>query len=166
MSAKSININNQQELMEEVKRQADVEYQFQFEKFSKMFPGISDVDLGMNGDQPLWASTELDESDWKDIVVPTFWEDAGFGGLDGIGWYRLTFYLTPEEAKGEFELGLGKIDDTDIAWVNGIKVGGMEQSWDTPRVYKVPSQVLKEGKNVLCVRVDDTGGAGGIWGDV
>jgi sialate O-acetylesterase len=53
----------------------------------------------MSNDQPLWASSELDESDWKDIVVPIFWEDAGFNGLDGIGWYRLTFYLTPEEAK-------------------------------------------------------------------
>jgi sialate O-acetylesterase len=42
----------------------------------------------------------------------------------------------------------------------------MTQAWDQPRVYKIPSKVLKEGKNVLCVRVDDTGGAGGIWGDV
>ncbi|MBP9121018.1 MAG: beta galactosidase jelly roll domain-containing protein, partial [Ignavibacterium sp.] len=166
MSAKSININNQQELMDEVKNQAELEYINQLKKFQQIFPGISDVDLGMSNDQPIWASSELDESDWKDIVVPIFWEDAGFNGLDGIGWYRLTFYLTPEEAKGEFELGLGKIDDSDIAWLNGIKVGEMTQAWDQPRVYKIPSNVLNEGKNVLCVRVDDTGGAGGIWGDV
>ena len=166
MSAKSININNQQELMDEVKSQAELEYLNQLEKFQQIFPGISDVDLGMSNDQPLWASSELDESDWKEIVVPIFWEDAGFNGLDGIGWYRTTFYLTPEEANGEFELGLGKIDDSDIAWINGIKVGEMTQAWDQPRVYKIPSKVLKEGKNVLCVRVDDTGGAGGIWGDV
>jgi sialate O-acetylesterase len=166
MSSNSLDIKDQQELMEEVKRQTDVDYQSQLEKYQKMFPGISDVDLGMNGDQPLWTSIELDESDWKEIVVPIFWEDAGFNGLDGIGWYRTTFYLTPEEANGEFELGLGKIDDSDIAWINGIKVGEMTQAWDQPRVYKIPSKVLKEGKNVLCVRVDDTGGAGGIWGDV
>ena len=166
MSAKSININNQQELMDEVKNQAELEYINQLKKFQQIFPGISDIDLGMSNDQPIWASSELDESDWKDIVVPIFWEDAGFNGLDGIGWYRTTFYLTPEEAKGEFELGLGKIDDSDIAWLNGIKVGEMTQAWDQPRVYKIPSNVLNEGKNVLCVRVDDTGGAGGIWGDV
>ncbi len=166
MSAKSININNQQELMDEVKNQAELEYINQLKKFQQIFPGISDVDLGMSNDQPIWASSELDELDWKEIVVPIFWEDAGFNGLDGIGWYRTTFYLTPEEANGEFELGLGKIDDSDIAWLNGIKVGEMTQAWDQPRVYKIPSNVLNEGKNVLCVRVDDTGGAGGIWGDV
>jgi len=165
MSSNSLDIKYQHELMEEVKRQADVDYQSQLEKFQKMFPGISDADLGMNGDQPIWASAELDESDWKEIVVPAYWEDFGYNGLDGIGWYRLNFYLTPEEAKGEFELGLGKIDDSDIAWLNGIKVGGMTQAWDQLRVYKVPANVLKEGKNVLCVRVEDTGGAGGIYGD-
>jgi sialate O-acetylesterase len=166
MSSNSLDIKDQQELMREVKKQDDIEYQFQLEKYSKMFPGMSDVDLGMNGDKPLWAGLDIDESDWKDIVVPAYWEDFGYSGLDGIGWYRLTFYLTHEEANGEFELGLGKIDDSDIAWINGIKVGEMTQAWDQPRVYKIPSQVLKEGKNVLCVRVDDTGGAGGIYGDV
>ncbi len=166
MSGNSLDIKDQQELMVEVKRQAEVDYQLQLEKYQKIFLGISDVDLGMNGDQPLWASIELDEQDWKDIVVPAYWEDFGFDGLDGIAWYRLTFYLTSEEANGEVELGLGKIDDSDIAWINGIKVGGMTQAWDQPRVYKISANVLKEGKNILCVRVDDTGGAGGIYGDL
>lgn len=166
MSSNSLGIEDQRQLMEEVEHQADADYQLRLEKFSKMFPGISDVDLGMNADQPSWAAAELDESDWKNIVVPGYWEDFGYDGLDGIGWYRLTFYLTPNEAQGEYELGLGKIDDSDITWINGIKVGEMTQAWDQPRVYKIPANVLKEGKNVLCIRVDDTGGAGGIWGDV
>lgn len=166
MSSRSLNIKDQQQPMEQVKRQTDNDYKLQLEKFSKMFPGISDVDLGMDGDQPLWASVELNESDWKNITVPGYWEDLGFEGLDGIGWYRLTFYLTAEETKWECELDLGKIDDSDITWINGIKVGEMTQAWDQLRVYKIPANVLKEGKNVLCVRVDDTGGSGGIYGEI
>jgi azurin len=31
-------------------------------------------------------------------------------------------------------------------------------------VYKIPSGVLKAGNNTIAVRVEDTGGGGGIWG--
>ena len=33
------------------------------------------------------------------------------------------------------------------------------------RHYTIPAGVLKEGKNVIAVRVEDTGGGGGIYGD-
>ena len=166
MSAKSLNLKNQQELIDEVKRQAESEYKKQLEKFQKSFSGISEVDMGMKNDIQLWASPDLNESDWNDIVVPSYWEDAGYEGLDGIGWYRTNFNLTSEEAMDDIELGLGKIDDSDIAWVNGNKIGGIEQAWDVPRVYIAPSQFLREGKNVLCIRIEDTGGGGGIYDDV
>ncbi len=166
MGGNSFNIKDQNDLMNEVQKQADEEFRLTLEKFQKIFPGLSEKDAGMNGEQPVWNSETQDESDWKNITVPGYWEDFGFEGLDGIGWYRLTFDLTSEEAQGSFELGLGKIDDSDIAWLNGIKVGGMNQAWDQLRVYQMPEGILKAGKNVLCVRVDDTGGAGGIYGDV
>jgi sialate O-acetylesterase len=62
-------------------------------------------------------------------------------------------------------LGLGMIDDSDEAWVNGQLVGGTTNRWSTPREYRVAPQVLQQGINHLAVRVTDTGGGGGIHGD-
>src|SRR5438046_9919899 len=57
------------------------------------------------------------------------------------------------------------IDDNDVTYVNGVKVGGTN-SYNTHRKYAIPAGVLKAGKNVIAVRVEDTGGGGGIYGEV
>ena len=83
-------------------------------------------------------------------------------GMDGIAWYRLSFDLGADEAARGVKLGLGAIDDADITWVNGIEVG-RTNGYNLPRVYDVPSSALRAGRNVLAVRVEDTGGGGGIY---
>jgi sialate O-acetylesterase len=70
----------------------------------------------------------------------------------------------PESWTGkEATLHLGPIDDYDTTWVNGVKVGTTD-SWNAPRDYKLAAGVLKAGRNVIAVRVLDTGGGGGIYG--
>jgi sialate O-acetylesterase len=56
------------------------------------------------------------------------------------------------------------IDDCDETYVNGRRVGGL-CGWDTPRRYALPAGLLKPGKNMLAVRVTDTGGGGGFHGE-
>ena len=56
------------------------------------------------------------------------------------------------------------VDDIDTTWVNGVKVGATI-GYNVVRKYPVPAGVLKAGGNVIAVRVLDTGGGGGIWGD-
>ncbi len=56
------------------------------------------------------------------------------------------------------------VDDIDTTWVNGVKVGATV-GYNLVRKYAVPAGVLKPGRNVVAVRVLDTGGGGGIWGD-
>ncbi|WP_255516399.1 sialate O-acetylesterase [Luteimonas suaedae] len=106
----------------------------------------------------------LDTADWADIEVPALWEAQGYSGMDGEAWYRTTFELSADEAAAGVTLGLGQIDDSDRAWVNGQPVGGMENGWSTPRAYPVPAAALRAGANTLAVRVTDTGGGGGIAG--
>jgi sialate O-acetylesterase len=43
-------------------------------------------------------------------------------------------------------------------------VGGVI-GYNVPRVYKIDAGVLKKGKNIIAVRVEDTGGGGGIYGE-
>ncbi len=121
-------------------------------------------DGGLVDGQAVWAAADLDESDWAPITVPALWESQGYEGVDGIAWYRVAFDLTVAEAAAGVELGLGQIDDSDRTWVNGVEVGGMQAAYNRPRVYPVPGSVLKAGRNVIAVRVEDTGGVGGIWG--
>ncbi|HEU0305518.1 MAG TPA: sialate O-acetylesterase [Lysobacter sp.] len=112
-----------------------------------------------------WKDASLDDSDWDTLPVPALWEAAGYTGMDGVAWYRTTFELTAPEAAAGVVLALGMIDDSDEAWVNGQRVGGLTNRWSTPREYRVAPQALREGINHLAVRVTDTGGGGGIHGD-
>ncbi len=45
-------------------------------------------------------------------------------------------------------LSLGKIDDNDDTYVNGIWVGSTK-NWAEKRIYHVPAGVFKTGKNLL-----------------
>jgi sialate O-acetylesterase len=61
-------------------------------------------------------------------------------------------------------ISLGRIDDDDITWVNGMQVG-RTQGYAERRLYTAPSSALRPGANVLVVRVADGGGGGGPYGD-
>ncbi|KAF1684628.1 9-O-acetylesterase [Pseudoxanthomonas broegbernensis] len=111
-----------------------------------------------------FAAAELDDSGWAAIKVPSAWEAEGYAGMDGVAWYRTAFELSAAEAAAGIVLGLGQIDDSDTAWVNGRRVGGVSNGWNVPRVYPVPASALRAGGNVLAVRVQDDGGGGGIVG--
>jgi sialate O-acetylesterase len=126
--------------------------------------GLPAVDSGLVEGRAPWADPALDDAAWATIPVPDLWERAGYDGLDGIAWYRGTFALTEADVQQGVRLALGKIDDNDIAWVNGTEVGRTD-GYDRPRVYDVPPAALRAGRNVIAVRVQDTGGGGGMYGD-
>lgn len=109
---------------------------------------------------------ELNFSDanWPEIKLPSLWENQQIGDIDGIVWMRKTIVLSAEQAQKEAVLHLSKVDDEDVTYVNGIEVG-TNNNWNAQRVYKIPAGVLKEGVNVIAVRVSDYSGGGGIFGD-
>ena len=122
------------------------------------------ADAGLQGDRALWADPMLSDASWATIKTPALWETVGYDGMDGVAWYRTSFTLTDEEARQAVRLSLGPIDDSDITWVNGVEVGRTTQRYADPRLYTVPASALHAGGNVVAVRVDDTGGGGGIYG--
>jgi sialate O-acetylesterase len=117
--------------------------------------------------KPSWHDPALDASAWKSLRVPGLWEESGepeLANFDGVVWLRKTFDLSAGKAKLPAELHLAMIDDVDTTWVNGVKVG-MTTRYDHVRKYAVPAAALRPGRNVIAVRVLDTGGGGGIWGN-
>jgi sialate O-acetylesterase len=111
-----------------------------------------------------WSAPALDVGAWKAMVLPTLWENAGEPDLNGVVWFRKTFDLPAGAATAPAELQLGMVDDIDSTFVNGSKVG-FTTRYNIVRKYALPAGLLKPGRNVIAVRVLDTGGGGGIWGD-
>jgi len=112
-----------------------------------------------------WSAPGQDPVLWQhSMVLPALWEDMGLKNVDGVVWFSKELMLTKKEAEGSAVLSLGKIDDSDIAWVNGHKVGETWNLYYADRSYTLPEGVLVEGKNTIIVRVEDTGGGGGIYG--
>ncbi|WP_337967712.1 sialate O-acetylesterase [uncultured Flavobacterium sp.] len=111
-----------------------------------------------------FKETEFNDKSWGELNTPSLWENQPLGDLDGVVWMRKTITLSAEDIKNKATLSLAKIDDEDITYINGIEVGKNTQ-WDAKRVYEIPANVLKEGTNVIAVRIVDNSGGGGIYGD-
>jgi len=111
-----------------------------------------------------FKETGFNDSKWPEIKVPSLWENQQIGNIDGVVWMRKTITLTAEQAKKEAVLYLSKVDDEDQTYVNGVLVGS-NNIWDAKRIYQIPTGVLKEGKNVIAVRIADYTGGGGIYGE-
>jgi sialate O-acetylesterase len=126
---------------------------------------FSTVDLGMQGDKPVWANPDLNDSGWKTMPLPGYIEQNGLEGVDGIIWFRKEIEVKPEEIAKPATLYLSKINDSDHTFLNGTLIGSTNQMADKPRVYAVPAGVLKPGKNIITVQVEDVGGVCGIYGD-
>ena len=108
------------------------------------------------------AEPGYDHSRWPTLKAPEVWESQGLADLDGVVWYRREITLTAAQAQGAATLSLGNIDDCDDSYVNGQRVGGFCQH-DRARRHPVSAGLLKEGRNVIAVRVTDYGGGGGFW---
>ena len=140
--------------------------QSRMEQIRKILGGeIPDEDFENKQNEPVWAGFDYNDEHWRSIKTPMYWENQGYIDIDGIGWYRKDVKLTEEQTKANLTLHLGKIDDSDITFFNGIEIGKTEGKYDKERVYTIDKKYLKPGRNVIAVRVHDTGGNGGMWGD-
>ena len=116
--------------------------------------------------QSNWAAPESDDSKWQTLPVPGNWEGAGVPALaefDGIVLFRREIDVPADWAGNDLTLHLGGIDDNDVTYWNGAKVGATD-GWDKKRTYKIPGTQVKAGRTVIAVRVTDTGVGGGFHG--
>jgi sialate O-acetylesterase len=124
-------------------------------------------DPGNSGLARGFAAAAFDDSRWKELVAPGYWQEQGLA-INGAVWFRRAFTVPAGGAATDFELELGAVDDFDETFVNGAKVGGLgpekPDAWATPRRYRVPKALLRAGRNVIAVRVFDHFGFGGFHG--
>ncbi len=136
-------------------------FEYLGQKFRKV---LSEHDKGYGPEGPIWADPDLDDSEWSTMLLPSTWEERGYGALDGIGWFRKTVELSKKWQTGATTLFLSAVDDVDSTWFNGVFIG-TDNVWDGVREYTIPSEIIRSGENLITVRVQDDQGGGGIWGD-
>ena len=111
-----------------------------------------------------WKNSDFDDSKWPLMKLPNEWESQGLPDLDGTVWFRKTIFISDADAGKAATLNLAMIDDNEETYLNGLKVGSTV-GYTTPRKYSIAAGILKAGKNTIAIKVDDTGGGGGIYGD-
>jgi sialate O-acetylesterase len=109
-----------------------------------------------------WFSNESKVTGWKPIKLPQEWSRTEIGNTDGIVWFRKEITLSSGDV-ADATLSLGPIDDIDYTYVNGTQVGS-EGVYNKERVYPVGKALLKEGRNIIVVKVIDNQGGGGLYG--
>jgi sialate O-acetylesterase len=113
------------------------------------------------------AEREFPDSAWYDMTLPTLWERTSVGEFDGTVWFRKRVEIPSAWMGKALTLHLGPIDDMDETYVNGKKIGEMMKDgfWKVERVYTIPDSAVNDSVLQIAVRVLDTQGGGGIWGD-
>ena len=118
---------------------------------------------------------ELDYNNWNEIIVPGTWEDQGYKNYDGYACYVNEFNLKGQFIDQRVVLMLGRIDDLDMVYLNGVLIGQSGEFiketvemrsdiYKQTRGYYIPPKILNDvGKNVIVVKVYDHTGSGGIY---
>jgi sialate O-acetylesterase len=109
-----------------------------------------------------WYKPETDTSGWKPMNQPSHWEDNELKDYDGSVWFRKSYDLLPKDFMGNTSIGLGQVDDYNICWVNGVKVGEGYGNMNL-YTYTIPDSIVKPINNIVVVRVFDAGGKGGMY---
>lgn len=113
---------------------------------------------------PRWKLQDTDDTDWLGFDIPGYWNDRFPEIKNGVVWFRKHITIAKEYAGQPAFLNLGRIVDADSVFVNGKFVGNITYQYP-PRWYDVPQGILKEGDNVIAVRVVSNSGKGGFVPD-
>jgi sialate O-acetylesterase len=121
---------------------------------------------GLNFQDEACSRQAYDDSLWKEMKLPQLWEQTEVGAFDGVVWFRKTVDVPSSWLNKKMTVELGPVDDMDITFVNGTRVGGMETEglWNVDRIYPVPDSLARTTTVTIAVRVLDTHGGGGIYG--
>ena len=127
-------------------------------------------------EQKWFTLASADGPEWLPVQVPGFLPATESGPPLGYGWYFVTFTLDEAQRQTGIELHFGGVDEQAWVYVNGEYLGEhtlksewiageeitIEDLWDRPFKFEVPSDRLKTGVNVLMVRFHNEALNGGI----
>jgi beta-galactosidase len=124
------------------------------------------------GDIPQGEKISTDDSSWKSLDLPHDWSiegpfsDAWASGTGylpgGIGWYRKTFDLLPQQLGKTIYLYFDGVYKNSEVWVNEKYMGKRPNGYAS-FYYDITPYLNSKGKNVVAVKVDHTDFADSRW---
>jgi sialate O-acetylesterase len=121
------------------------------------------MDQGLQGPKK-WLDSSFDAKGWATMRIPGYWVSPDKKPINGVMWFRKEC-LVPDNMIGiPAILWLGRIVDRDSVYVNGVFVGTTGYQYP-PRIYQLPSNLLRPGKNTIVIRIINSAGNGGFIKD-
>lgn len=116
------------------------------------------------------ASIAFDDSAWETTQLPMMNKigPIDLEAIDASLWLRYKVTVPAEwQGRGDLKITLGSLDDHDVTFFNGIKIGGIGKedalSWSRVRSYRIRDYVAKPGQeNIIAIRLFDQFGGGGM----
>jgi hypothetical protein len=111
------------------------------------------------GDSARWAEASFDDSDWPLLRTDTGWNNQGYPGYAGFGWYRMPVNVPPRPMR--LALFVPAVGNSYEVFANGKLIGesrGMPPSVrvisDYRRLFSIPESVIEPGRRlVIAIRV-------------
>lgn len=125
------------------------------------------------GDEPAMAQPGFDDSAWRSLTLPHDWaiegdfsesNPSGTGGgalPGGIGWYRKTFTLPEADRGKQIYIDFDGVYMNATVYINGHELGTRPYGYASFSYDITPW--LKQGENVVAVRVDNAEQPNSRW---
>ncbi|WP_333664020.1 sensor histidine kinase [Acinetobacter sp.] len=100
------------------------------------------------------------ETGWQNVKLPDQWDKRKFY-YTGSTWYKIVWdYQCPTTTKTPITIVISYINmagqifiNDDLLWQDQSLVEPLSRSWNMPRYWNLPVSSLKQGENILWVRV-------------
>jgi beta-galactosidase len=131
-------------------------------------PDKGPEDKGISEEAKRAVATDYNDASWQVVQAPRDMDTYGgtWANADGEAVFRKVIEVPRALLGQDLKLSLGTLDDFDDTYFNGVRVGGIgkenDSAWSVKREYSIPANLVKEGKNVIAVRVWDRYGGGGF----
>jgi sialate O-acetylesterase len=119
---------------------------------------FDEFDRGVAGK---WSEASFNDSSWATVSLHDAFSKLGVPATPAVAWLRRDLELPNPLPAGSAQLLLGVVEKMDTAWINGRWIGA--SAWvENPRVYAIPTEVLRPGRNQITLRVLKTAPDGGF----
>ena len=108
-------------------------------------------DAGLRG---RWYAGGYDDRRWRPVRTGDSWQQQGYPGYQGIGWYRIAFRV-PATLPRAVYLYFGEVAEQYRLFVNGEEVQHTHVQWPRRLTYADVTSALHPGaRNVIALRVE------------
>jgi len=125
-------------------------------------PWVLKYDSSRVGLREGWFDDDYERSMWESTEVPGVWAD---GEYDGFAWYSTQIQAKNIPAGYNLALVFDSIDDNAVVWLDG-RLFGKQMGYNIKFFFDIGDKLADGKLHHLVLRIEDTGGPGGIPGAV